>query len=383
MQFSKRTMALAACHFTVMLWGITAILGKLITYSSFPLVWHRMFITAVVYLMIPSFWIGVKTVPWRQIGIYLGIGVLISFHWILFYGSIKFGDSASIALACLGSTGFFSSFVEPLILKSKFSIQNTLLGCMVIVGILLIYFSLPGPDESGTTASQGGGISASGERLAVITGVASALLASIFTVLNKMNVDEAPTIVMATLEMTAGAIFLTFLVPILYGKETIWYPQFNPYDLSLATIRLGPWDLIWVLILAVFCTNLTFYLSNWSLSHVSAFTATLIWNLEPIYGIILGALIFHENKDLNNLFYIGTTVIVCAIFLGPIIQYFQDRRESDAQLLPESDSPRQVGDIELEDLEKDLGDSKPAEGRVDSDSDQSFQYARVGTTEEE
>lgn len=371
MQFSKRTLALAACHFTVMLWGITAILGKLITYSSFPLVWHRMVITAIVYLLIPSFWIGVKTVPWRQIGIYLGIGVLISIHWILFYGSIKFGDSASIALACLGSTGFFSSFVEPLLLKTKFSIQNTLLGCMVIVGILLIYFSLPGPDDST------GGISASGERLAVITGVASAMLASIFTVLNKMNVDEAPTIVMATLEMSAGGLFLTLLVPALYGKDTIWYPQFNPFDLSLATVRSGPWDLIWVLILSIFCTNLTFYLSNWSLSHVSAFTATLIWNLEPIYGIILGALIFHENKDLTILFYIGTTVIVCAIFLGPILQYFQDRRE-----VGEPDTPTHADGVELRDMEKD-GDfmRTESENEKESSNAKSFRYVAVGTEE--
>ena len=156
------------------------------------------------------------------------------------------------------------------------------------------------------------------------------------------------------------------------------------YIYSLATVRTGPWDLIWVLILAVFCTNLTFYLSNWSLSHVSAFTATLIWNLEPIYGIILGALIFHENKDLNVLFYIGPTVIVCAIFLGPILQYFQDRRASDSPSLPEADSPRQAEGIELEDLEKDGGAKQALESRASKDSkSSSFQYARVGTAEEE
>lgn len=159
------------------------------------------------------------------------------------------------------------------------------------------------------------------------------------------------------------------------------------YVFSLATVRSGPWDLIWVLILAVFCTNLTFYLSNWSLSHVSAFTATLIWNLEPIYGIILGALIFHENKDLNILFYIGTSVIVFAIFLGPVLQYFQDQR--DVSLLStEANTPRhdELG-IELEDLEKEGGSEpvramKTLDGRIDSDS-KSFQYAPVGTMEEE
>jgi drug/metabolite transporter (DMT)-like permease len=37
-------------------------------------------------------------------------------------------------------------------------------------------------------------------------------------------------------------------------------------------------------------------------------------NLEPIYGIVLGALIFKENEDLNLWFYLGTSLILGAIF---------------------------------------------------------------------
>ena len=54
------------------------------------------------------------------------------------------------------------------------------------------------------------------------------------------------------------------------------------------TMRTGSWDLIWVLILSILCTNVTFYLSNLSLRHLSAFTSNIIYNLEPVYGIILG-----------------------------------------------------------------------------------------------
>jgi len=56
-----------------------------------------------------------------------------------------------------------------------------------------------------------------------------------------------------------------------------------------------------------------------SLNHLSAFTNNLTCNLEPIYGIGLGALIFHENESLNSHFYIGTSVIIVAIFAGPIL----------------------------------------------------------------
>ena len=92
---------------------------------------------------------------------------------------------------------------------------------------------------------------------------------------------------------------------------------------SLATMRSGPWDLIWLLILSVLCTNLTFYLSNVSLNHLSAFTANLIYNLEPVYGIVLGGVIFHENQQLSITFYIGTVIILLAIFLGPIVDFLR------------------------------------------------------------
>jgi hypothetical protein len=112
---------------------------------------------------------------------------------------------------------------------------------------------------------------------------------------------------------------LTIVVPILYGEETVWYPSINVHKLNSTTLRTGEWDLIWVSILAVFCTNCTFYMSTKALRHISAFTSNLISNLEPIYGIILGAVIFHENQSLNFHFYIGTAIILGAVFSSSIV----------------------------------------------------------------
>jgi drug/metabolite transporter (DMT)-like permease len=55
-------------------------------------------------------------------------------------------------------------------------------------------------------------------------------------------------------------------------------------------------------------------LGTYALQQLSAFTANLTVNLEPIYGIVLGALIFHENQDLNVWFYCGAAIILGAIF---------------------------------------------------------------------
>ena len=88
----------------------------------------------------------------------------------------------------------------------------------------------------------------------------------------------------------------------------------NMDALNLQNLRTGPWDFIWIGLLALLCTNLTFYLGTYALKQLSAFTANLTVNLEPIYGIVLGALIFKENEDLNLWFYLGTSLILGAIF---------------------------------------------------------------------
>jgi drug/metabolite transporter (DMT)-like permease len=58
---------------------------------------------------------------------------------------------------------------------------------------------------------------------------------------------------------------------------------------------------------------------------LSAFTANLTVNLEPIYGIVLGAVIFNENKDLNIWFYAGASIILGAIFTQA---YLSNRKQA-------------------------------------------------------
>lgn len=92
------------------------------------------------------------------------------------------------------------------------------------------------------------------------------------------------------------------------------------FKCSWDTVRSGPWDLIWVLVLSLGCTNFAFFLSNWCLKHLSAFTTTLVCNLEPLYGIVLGALIFQENRHLTYGFYLGASIILVAVLFGSLSQ---------------------------------------------------------------
>ena len=49
-------------HFCVLLWGFTAILGKLITLTALQLVWWRMLIVTLALLLLPKVW---RALRWR------------------------------------------------------------------------------------------------------------------------------------------------------------------------------------------------------------------------------------------------------------------------------------------------------------------------------
>jgi drug/metabolite transporter (DMT)-like permease len=62
-------------------------------------------------------------------------------------------------------------------------------------------------------------------------------------------------------------------------------------------------------------TQLALDLMLQSLQKVSAFTQNLTLNLEPVYGILLAFVLFNENKNLSDSFYIGFALIAFSVVL--------------------------------------------------------------------
>jgi drug/metabolite transporter (DMT)-like permease len=138
-----------------------------------------------------------------------------------------------------------------------------------------------------------------------MSGLLASFLGTVFTVLNKKYIKRASSVAISTLEMASGALLLTVFIPtlnpLLFHEKTIWFPSLDVHNLTLDRARDGPFDLIWVIILALLCTNVTFYLSMFALKHLSAFTVNLTGNMEPIYGIVFGAIFFHVRYILTYL----------------------------------------------------------------------------------
>lgn len=277
-------------HFAVLLYGLTAILGDLISLPATVLVWWRVWIASISLLFLIRFGQALKSIPRSLIGQYMGIGVIVALHWITFFGSIKYAN-ASIALVCLATGSFFTAIMEPIMTEVKFKWYQFALGTLVVPGMALIVQSLEVQMLTG-----------------VWLGLMSSVLAVLFSILNKQRIDNADPFSITFLEMTSAGLFITLLFPFYFMQnEAI---QFWP--------TLTDWG--YLLILALFCTTLAYALNLRALQHLSAFAANLALNMEPVYGIILAVVLLQENKELAPDFYIGVVIIMVAVFGYPFLK---------------------------------------------------------------
>ena len=275
--------ALLQIHLCVVIWGFTAILGKLITLPAFALVWWRMFLVVAALMFVPAFWRGLRRMSLRTIGIFAGIGVVVALHWVSFYGAIKLAN-ASVAATCMGVAPIIMSVVEPWITRKRFDPRELLIGVAAIPGVMLVVGGTP-----------------QGMRLGIAAGVLSAFLVAVFGSLNKRYVELGEPVAVTGLELAAGTAFLTLLA-VMFGGDATSLPM------------PGARDAVLLVVLALACTLFPFALSLVALRNLSAFSAQLAVSLEPVYAVFLAMLLLGEQRELGLQFYAGLAVILGSVF---------------------------------------------------------------------
>jgi drug/metabolite transporter (DMT)-like permease len=274
-------MSRAAAHFSlqviVVLWGCTALLGHQISIAAIPLVWYRLVIVvAALALYVPARGISFR-IPTRAILRYSIIGAIIGLHWLCFYGAIKVAGIATAVLA-LSTITFFTALIEPAVFRRRVRVGEVAIGALVVVAAaILIQYELH--------ASPAG--------LALALG--SALLAAIFGVLNgKLAHDERPERLMFY-ELVGALVVVSAFMP------------------SQFVVPTGA-DLGWLTVLAIACTVIPQVWIIYVLRAVSPFTVALTVNLEPVYSLILAAVLFGET--LSARFYVGAGILFALVLVN-------------------------------------------------------------------
>jgi len=285
-------------HLIVLIYGFTAILGKLISLPALELVWYRMLIailTFYIYLKIKKIDLHVTRRVLFQL---FGVGIIIAIHWVTFYGAIKLSN-VSVALGCFATTSLFTSFLEPFFYRKRINFVEVLIGLIIIAGLYLIFrfehrYSL-----------------------GIAVALLSAFLAGLFTVLNRKLVARNRAVKISFYEMIGGLIALTVFM-IGSGKgisKPLLLPTYS--------------DLFYLLLLGTVCTAFAHTVQVAVMQHLTAFTVTLAINLEPVYGIIMAFFIFGETERMTTGFYIGTLIILLSVIGFPLSNYYLSNRKPD------------------------------------------------------
>lgn len=276
-------------QFVVLIFGFTAILGKLITVKSEVLVWYRMLIASLSLIAYAILKRKALVMPKKGLISSILTGFVVAAHWIFFFESIK-QSNVSITLAALSSASIFTALLEPLFFKRRILFYELLLGAIVMSGLYFIYQISPD------------------NKLGIILGLISAALASLFTVINGRLIKLYDSTRISIYELIGGTIAISFYLLISSSAE-------------LSDFKLIVPDLFWILILAIICTAFAFVASVEVMKELSPFTVSLSVNMEPIYGIILAFFIFGADEKMSSSFYFGALLILGAIFMNVYIKH--------------------------------------------------------------
>jgi drug/metabolite transporter (DMT)-like permease len=296
-------------HFIVLLWGFTAILGKLISVPPVELVFWRTLLAASGLAVL----LVARRQPWRVAGRealkMLGIGTLVAAHWITFFLAARL-SSVSVCLAGLATLALWTSLLEPLVLWRRVRLYEVGLGLLTMVGLYLV---------SQAELDQMAGL---------LVAIVSAGLSALFSVLNSKLVKRHTPFQLTLYEMTGACLSIVLFMP-LYSR---YFTDGQGLQLGLQGL-----DWLWLLLLAGVCTVYAFSTSVELMKRISAFVVNLTINLEPVYGILLAVLMYtlripgFGQEKLSTGFYLGTVVILLSVLIHPVLDQWMKRRQRKAE----------------------------------------------------
>ncbi len=290
-------------HFIVLIWGFTAILGLYIHVSSLALVFYRTLIASSLLVFV--LWATGKSfsVPRRELWKILGTGVLIALHWILFFGSAKVSN-ASVCLAGMTTATLWTGLLEPIWMRRRVSKLEIALGCVIIFGLYVIFqFEFD-------------------HVLGLGMAVGSAFLGTLFSLANADLIKKHDHWVITFYEMVGAWVTAVAFIG--------FYMAYSP-DYVFPIVPTWQ-DWLCLFLLGGICTVYAYSIGVKLMKKFTPFAINLTVNLEPVYGIILAYFLFGKSETMHTGFYIGTSIILLAVFSYPLLKgYFAHRKAQKKQ----------------------------------------------------
>ena len=289
-----RPKAILILHATVVVFGFTGVLGKLIELPAVPLVFWRTLIGALglhAWMLARGRKGGIPKKFFIPVAL---TGALVALHWVTFFAAIK-ASTVSLALAVMATAPFFVAFIEPVVRRKRLDVKEVFLGVVAVFGLWWMYR---------VDVSAGWGMA-----LALM----SSFCAALFGTLNSLWSQSASSLSVSRLELAVACGLIGLWMAATGGWTEAWPSH-------------GDW--LWLLLLGLVATSLAFALTVEVMRVLSPFTVAMAINLEPIYAIGLALLVFGGEEVMPPGFYGGAAVLILSVFLDVLLK---KRRSKGAQ----------------------------------------------------
>ena len=275
--------SILALHGAVMLFGLSAVLGRWIAVPAVWIAGGRVLCSAAAlfaYALIRRSPLRLNSI--RDYGMALGAGVVLAVHWTTFFLSIQ---EASVAVGTITFSAFplFLTVLEPMVFREPVRGRSALWACVLLlgVGITIPEFSLENPMTMG-----------------VLWGLISSLSYGVLSLFNRYLSGQYSANVVCLYEQATAAVAL---LPCFFLVDGHWTAQ----------------DLAAVGVLGFVCTAFAHSLYVAAQKRVKAQTAGIISGMETVYAVVYAMILLGEMPSGRE--WLGGAAILCAALANSVM----------------------------------------------------------------
>lgn len=270
------------------LWGVISIFIKKLSaagFDSLQICLIRMIVAAIsvfIFLLIKS--PSLLKINIKDIWMFIGTGIISIVLFNSFYFYTMVNSEASVAVVLLYTSPVFIMILSAVIFKEKLTFKklialfSTVLGCVLVSGMLSGSHVL-------TTVT-------------LFTGLASGLFYALYTIFGKFALKKYNT---AT--VTAYTFLFGLIGSVPLGKPSALVSVISA-DYSL---------LLWCIGIGIISTTLPYVLYTFGLNRMDSGKASILVAVEPLVGALLGIFFYNESHDALKI--IGILLILLSIIL--------------------------------------------------------------------
>lgn len=287
--------ALLNAHIAAVLFGMTGILGALISADATVITAGRALFALCALMVIAAFQERslIQGMTLRKARTLLLGGTMLLAHWVTFFVAIEKGG---VAVATLGFASFpaFIALLDLVIFRERLCMTDVVQLGLVSLGLILVVPSFDLADR-GT--------------LGLVWGLGSGFSFALLSVANRRFTQGMPAMQVAFWQnMVVAALVMPFAL-----------------GASHAT-TLGMDDWAYLATLGILCTGLSQFLFVKSLETLPARNVGMIIALEPVYAIACAWWLFRETPALHTL--LGATLVILASVMTAYIPLSERRSTS-------------------------------------------------------